>query len=371
MADATTTLRRFRHPWRIAVLAAVLTLASGASFAAGLSVHAPERDALVSTQERIEVTAMVERRVVDSRSSFPGTIVESPAVPVIARSLPGVPVVTRQALTTGEPVSSGDLVALVAGVPYFVLTGPLPLYRDLRADDRGDDVIALQRALNTTGADIEESGSIDWATLDAVSGLFDEHDLVLPEAVASDGKKTSFIPANQILGTGSAEGTVVSAAGVGTVLGSDTPLISIRTGPKTITLRADVANAARFTVGASMTARAGSQDLPVTVASIGAFSDAGEGKLAGRDVVLACTDPALTDLGPGTSVSVLSGGVDEEALAVPLIAVRRDAEGDYVQRRSDGAPAPERVPITVQRSGGGWAAVADGELEVGDPVLLS
>jgi hypothetical protein len=80
-------------------------------------------------------------------------------------------------------VSSGDLVALVAGVPYFVLTGPLPLYRDLRADDRGDDVIALQRALNTTGADIEESGSIDWATLDAVSGLFDEHDLVLPEAV--------------------------------------------------------------------------------------------------------------------------------------------------------------------------------------------
>jgi len=29
------------------------------------------------------------------------------------------------------------------------------------------------------------------------------------------------------------------------------------------------------------------------------------------------------------------------------------------------------VPITVQRSGGGWAAVADGELEVGDPVLLS
>ncbi|MBF4463202.1 hypothetical protein ITJ45_11785 [Rathayibacter sp. VKM Ac-2879] len=357
----------------MAVFGAVLLIATAGSFLAGRFIHPPERAALAAAQEDVAATTTVQRRVVDSRSSYAGEVKESPLISVTARALPDVPVVTRQELTAGETLASGDLVAVIAGAPYFVFTGPLPLYRDLRAGDRGDDVEALQHALNTAGADIDVSGWIDWSTTNALETLFEDAGFALPEEVAPDGKKTTTIPAVQLLGTATASGALVSAAEVGTTLASDTPLITVRTAPNSVTFRADAVASAQLTPDITLTAQAGTATFPVTVTSIGEFTAGSNGQLPGRDVLLSSTDPAFLALPPGASVTVLSAGADEEALAVPLTAIRQDNEGDYVSRRvvTDGKTSSERVAVTVDRSGGGWAAIEEGALAEGDVVMLS
>jgi hypothetical protein len=366
-------LRRVRHPGRVAVFGAVLVIAAGASFAAGRLIQPPERAALAAAQEDVIATSSVERRVVDSRISYAAAIKESPAVDVVARTLPDVAVVTRQELKAGGSLSSGDLAAVIAGAPYFVFTGPLPLYRDLRTGDRGDDVEALQRALNTAGAGIRESGWVDWATMNALSRLFDDHDFGLPEESTPEGQKNKVIPAAQLLGIDSATGSVVSAAGVGTTLAADTPLITVRSAPNTAVFRADAVASTQLGPDTALTAQAGSVTFRVVVSSIGDFTDGTNGQLPGRDIVLSSTEPAFLALPPGTPVTVLTAGADEEALAVPLTAIRQDNGGDYVNRRIvvEGKTSTERVAIEIERTGGGWAAILDGGIAEGDVVMLS
>lgn len=370
---AERSLRRLRRPWRVATFGVVLLMAAAGSFLAGRFVQPPERAALAVAQEDVIATSVVQRRVVDSRISFTGEVKESAAVAVTARTLPDVAVVTRQEILAGGDLASGDLIAVISGAPYFVFTGPMPLYRDLRTGDRGDDVEALQHALNTAGADIKESGWIDWATTNALDTLFEDHDFTLPEETAPDGQKTKVVPSAQLLGTASASGTVVSAIGVGTILAADTPLITVRTAPNTVEFRADAVASTQLAADTAFTASAGTATFPVTVTSVGEFTDGADGQLPGRDIVLGSTDPAFLGLPPGTQVTVLSPGAGEESLAVPLTAIRQDNDGDYVSRRivKDGTTSSERVPVTIARTGGGWAAIADGSVAEGDVVMLS
>lgn len=366
-------MRRLRRPWRVAALGVVLLIATAGSFLAGHVIQPPERTALAAAQEDVAATSTVQRRVVDSRTSYAGAVAEGPVTAVTARTLPDVAVVTRQELSVGGTLASGDLVAVIAGVPYFVFTGPLPLYRDLRTGDRGDDVEALQHALNTAGADIDESGWVDWATIHALEAVFDDHDFSLPDEPAPDGRTATVIPAAQLLGTPSASGTVVSAVGVGTTLTADAPLLTVRTEPNTVAFRADAVASAQLTADTALTVQAGSTTFPVTITSIGDFTDGSNGRLPGRDVLVGSTDPAFLALPVGTPVTVLSAGADDEALAVPLTAIRQDDDGDYVDRRvrEDGEVVSERVPITVDRTGGGWAAIEEGTVAEGDVVMLS
>lgn len=99
----------------------------------------------------VPVYAKVENRIVDDRLAFSGVIKSGPAVPIQIDLEGQEPIVVRQTLQAGEALKWGDLAGVVSGKPYFVLPGPLPLYRDLSLGDEGDDVSALQRALMRVG----------------------------------------------------------------------------------------------------------------------------------------------------------------------------------------------------------------------------
>ncbi|MBF4636242.1 hypothetical protein ITJ38_17665 [Agreia pratensis] len=265
-------------------------------------------------------------------------------------------------------------MSVISGEPYFALTGPLPLYRDLRTGDKGDDVTALQRALNTTGADISETGWVNWDTLHAVSELYEAAGFDIPKEPAADGTEQNVIHIANFVDAGTQSGVVTATAPVGTIVDDSTALATISVSQNYATFRADAVVSATLKAGDPLTVQAGNTNFDTTIAAVGDFADGTETQLPGRDVTLRSSDPAFTGLPPGTPVTVLAGGAVSDSLAIPLTAVRQDNDGDYVLRKekdSDGKTTYKRVAISISTTGAGWAGLADGSLEQGDEVRIT
>jgi hypothetical protein len=59
----------------------------------------------------------------------------------------------------------------IDGRPVIALATDVPLWRDLKAGDRGDDVLALRAALTTLGATVDAEGPVDAALIKAFVDL--------------------------------------------------------------------------------------------------------------------------------------------------------------------------------------------------------
>jgi peptidoglycan hydrolase-like protein with peptidoglycan-binding domain len=55
--------------------------------------------------------------------------------------------------------------------PIVALAAPIPLFRDLRLGDEGEDVSALRQALRYLGFDVDAAGSYNQAVANAVKQL--------------------------------------------------------------------------------------------------------------------------------------------------------------------------------------------------------
>ena len=74
----------------------------------------------------------------------------------------------------GARLTEGDVVIEIAGRPVFLLTGAVPVYRDLRPRDRGPDVAQLEEALARLGHfDGEPDRLWDHATSAAVEAWYE------------------------------------------------------------------------------------------------------------------------------------------------------------------------------------------------------
>ncbi|MFJ5957682.1 hypothetical protein ACIQC5_17210 [Paenarthrobacter sp. NPDC092416] len=343
----------------------------------------------------VPVFATVENRVVDDRLTFAGVIKAGPEVPILIDLEGQEPIVVRQTLKAGETLEWGDLAGVVSGKPYFVLPGPLPLYRDLSQGDEGDDVLALQRALTQMGYVTHETGRLDSTTMEAASSFFASEGFTLssgrmpaekshqvepgatPENPAPDGSKTPAvsIPFRQLLVLPVAGATVISALDIGQKVTVQSPLATFQTENNFVEFIAEVQQAESLKAGQDVTVRVAEKQLTGRITAVGPFTDAGNGQRAGHPVTVEATTKAdLALFTPNLSVTVAGQGSAAQALAVPLSGIRQDADGAYVLRspggdRSTKGPA-KRVPITVLRSGGGFAAVA-GDLSEGDEVQIS
>ncbi|NQX15353.1 hypothetical protein [Rathayibacter sp. VKM Ac-2857] len=400
---SSTRLRRIEHPLRAVVAALVLLGSITASFLTGLLVQAPDHGPGEQVRQTIRVTAPVERRVVDSRTAFAGSVVAG-SEQTLSTIPSGVPaVVTRRTVDVGDVVRPGSLVGAVSGRPVFAVPGPLALYRDLRTEDEGDDVSSLQRALRETGADVEVTGWVDWRTTAAVTELFVDNGFPAPTAPSPETMESSptdpdpsepisspapeiqqprvvrppgpLIPFASFVALASAEATVTGALPLGATVTSEAPLVTVRTSPNTVSFRADAVSAATLTDGQEVSVQADTRQLAGTITAIGEFVEASDGKAPGRDVTVTSADPAFAGLSPGLSVTVLPEAEHEESLAVPTVALRQDAEGTFVLVPADaeaGAehPEPRRVPVTVDYSGNGWTAIAGDVLAPGSEVIL-
>lgn len=73
----------------------------------------------------------------------------------------------------GTILNNGDLLGVVSGRPVFLLQGEIPMYRDLKFGDSGDDVLQLEVAINHMGFDCGKlDGIFDDDTSNAVSNLY-------------------------------------------------------------------------------------------------------------------------------------------------------------------------------------------------------
>lgn len=362
------TLRRLDHPWRAIIALGLLSAALIGAFLIGRVAEAPSRDAILAAQESIPVSAPVERRVVDPRTSFAASIRAGEDIDLLANAVATPAVVVRRTLSVGDPLPYGTLLGIVSGQPFFSLPTPLPTYRDLHPGDRGDDVTAFQNALKLAGGNLKVTGVVDWGTFVAVRNLFEDYDFELAWGEP--------IPYRQFLGIPGEAGVVTAAAEAGTRLDDATPLVSIRIAPPYVSLRADAIASDDLTVGDTMTIRAEDTTFNGTVSSIGPFSEGTDGGGPGRDIAITSKDPAFVALRIGSPVTVLSsdGDLTGKNLAIPVTALREDADGHFIEREitEDGEQSFERVSVTVLFSGGGWVAVSDGgELQVGDEIRVS
>lgn len=63
----------------------------------------------------------------------------------------GLAVVTGLPVSAGDVLEDGQVVAEVAARPIFLLSGPIPMYRDLKPNATGEDVRQLQTGLQRLG----------------------------------------------------------------------------------------------------------------------------------------------------------------------------------------------------------------------------
>lgn len=361
--DEPAGLRRFEHPWRIVAVVALLIVSSIAAFLLGRVAEAPSLNAAVDATRPIAVYAHVSNRVVDSRQSYAGVVAAGTEVKVVVPSVTSPSVVTRAPLKTGAAYTPGHLLGVVSGVPFYGLSGPLPLYRDLTFGDRGDDVTYLQRSLARAGFAVPVTGIVGYSTFAAVRALF-----------ARDGfNLTNPIPYAQLVAVAPGSSIVLSSAAVGDVVSPSKPLAVFQTTPDFVTFDADPVAVQQLKVGEGMTIQIGNSAYSGTLVKIGPFSDGSNGSSPGHTVEVTTNAKAFQSVAPRTSVALLAAGDVSRSLAVPLTAIHQDNTGDYVLMRvvRKGASTNKAVRVKVLRTGGGWAAVSSATLQSDDSVLVS
>ncbi|MFD7442401.1 peptidoglycan-binding protein [Streptomyces sp. NPDC059909] len=134
---------------------------SGAGLWGASLVQSPAQAAAEAAPPVPDVlTAPVERRIVSDTVVTRGTVSASQTVdiaPAASAAEGGKPVVTKLLVQAGKTFKAGQVLMEISGRPVFVLTGTLPVYRDLKPGAHGEDVRQLQKALaglgHSTGGD--------------------------------------------------------------------------------------------------------------------------------------------------------------------------------------------------------------------------
>jgi hypothetical protein len=368
-------MKRVPRWWLVVVAVAVAFSGMLAAYWAGWE------SASMATQpqeapEVIPVSATVERRAVSPQVTLAGKVVPGMTSPVTASMADGVDrlIVTSTPKTVGDSVAPGELLAVVSGRPLLVMPANVPMYRDLVGGESGPDVKALQAALAGFGFAVKTTGIFDQPTQHALEDWYKAAGFSAPTSPSVDASNKS-APAlmfrwRDFVQVPGDAGSVASMAGIGGVLAEDGVVAQIAIAEDTILARADVLQAGNFGVGSSVTVQAGTVSVNTTVAAASGFTegDSGNNIVPGMDITLSIP-PGTTGLAPGQSVTVTSGSVPAESLAVPLIAVRQESGIAYLHVGT--AEGSKRIDVTVTAQADGWAALADVQgIAVGDKVVL-
>ncbi|WP_309615186.1 hypothetical protein [Salinibacterium sp.] len=359
---------------RLIVFFIVLALVAAASFIAGTFVRAPQQSALDSVSEQLEVTYAVEERVVAPGVTLPGRVVSGETRQLTVASGTGTAerlIVTRQALVAGQMIAPGTMLGEVSGRPQISIPEGVPLYRNFVDGSTGADVTAFQSALQHMGLDVSVTGEVGPRTLAAVLELYERFDAapVAPTVIVW----SEFLPV-------SAGATVVTSAAVGAVLTPELPLAVVKVSPDVVLARANVLEADELAVGQAVQLRSGTGTAASTVLRIGEFTTPEDNSGAGRDVTMELpADFVVTESAP---ITVSADGDAGTTPAVPVLALRQDDKGTYVELpNASGEPSGqtpanaedrERIYITVTAQAEGWAAIeSGGQLAIGTEVLVS
>ena len=136
------------------VIAAVV-LAAALGWFFGSQIRSPaEAAADAEAPEPSNITVQVTREVLSADVITRGDVVyDEPVSVALSGSFAETPekLVVTQAVEVNADLAEGAMAVEVVGRPVFLLTGEIPMYRDLRPGATGDDVLQVEEALVRTG----------------------------------------------------------------------------------------------------------------------------------------------------------------------------------------------------------------------------
>lgn len=145
--------RRRRWPWLVVGAA----IGCGATAAVALTGEGGEAAEPI-VEETVQLsTVTVETRDLVEEVEWSGTLAAGTSTVINAQESG----VITAALEDGSTVERGDVVAVIGAEPVVALFGSVPMWRDLRNGDVGDDVRQLEANLVQLGFDVDGDVTID------------------------------------------------------------------------------------------------------------------------------------------------------------------------------------------------------------------
>lgn len=351
---------------RVVVLLVVTSVASAAiGLAAGWFVRSPAQVAAdAAPPPRTTLTTEVTEGPIDDPLLIPGTVALgdvsefSPAPPTDVAA-----VVTRLPIVVGQTVDAGAVLIEVSDRPVIYLTGNIPLLRDLRMGDRGEDVARLQEALAAWNAPYPD-GVFGPGTARALRALYEAAGYDPPLESAALRSELVFGPSGTAL-------VVAIGSRVGAPVVS--PLVRLTTSAPVVSAEVAEPLAQQLSIGQEVTVTGTGIGGSLTgkISSISGLVKSEDG--AYRVPIHIAVDSGLLPEAVESTVeiSVASDPDTSIGLLVPLSAIYSDArDGTFV--RVESGDDTRRVPVTVVDTGGGQAQITapDSSLTVGDSVVV-
>jgi hypothetical protein len=300
-------------------------------------------------------TATVERGAISATESWDGVLDRGASFTVKSGAQGTVTRVAEEGATVGR----GDELFRVDERPTVLLSGTVPMYRDLGPGDVGADVGQLEGNL----ADLGHGGfavddTYDWATTAAVRAW-----------QASIGAEPTGVVARSAVVFGPARGQVdMARAAAGDVVGPGAPVLDIAGTAQVVNLEIDMDDRDRLAVGSAVTVRLPEGgEIRGTVGRAAAVETGPEptSEDGGPTEPIVQVEVTLRENAPaellGAPVEVVVA-VDERAdvLLVPVTALLAIAEGGYGLEVVADEGTTSIVPVDT-------GLFADGKVEVSSP----
>lgn len=353
-----TPLRTFERPWLLVLFGVIIAGLVALAYVLGSSAGSAQQRVLDQDIEEIPVTATVEQRLIGGLDIGQGLLAAGGSIKIPSPVSNEPAVVTASGTAAGTAIAGPVFVGAVNNRAVFALPLEIPLYRDLQMWDRGPDVASLRVALG-----LPAGGAVDWPLRDAIGRLYTERGMCTPATCGSA------VVLRQELVDVPGESVIRSVAPVGSVTSIEAPLAVVQTSPDGVLVTVPPNVIDLVGVDDEVTLAFRGEDAPGIITSIGEFSAAHDGDPAGYHVRVSFADPKAPRPSEGEAVHVSSDAGRVDALVVPLLAIRSDADGDYVLIDEDDSPRKAQVEVKVIEDG--FAGVASDELAVGDRVLVT
>ena len=266
----------------------------------------------------------------------------------------------------------GEVVLEVSGRPVFVLSGAIPMYRDIAPGAEGPDVTQLQEALARVGHPPGTSGVFDRATQKALASVYGEagYRPVRP----GPGQTTA--PISEIAFVRTLPSTMVGlAGGVGAKLDPSKPALTIARAVQ-VEARLTVSETKAVSVGtmARVEAVQGGGSFAAEIAHIGSsVTSSSSSGVVGHLIVLRPRQRISSQLiGQSVQITIRVPMSRGRTLVVPLSAVYTGPGGETLVTRIGPGAEQRGIPIRLGASASGYVEIAPLRqgLGPGDRVLV-
>ena len=214
-ANTPGARRAFALGRQMTALVAVACLLAGAGAATVLvAPHPPQ----VLADADPNAAAVIETQQVNDGRTITINAEEIAMAPVVA---PRSGMVTSSNCKPGATLESGQSLMAVDGRGVLMLATAEPLWRTLKAGDRGSDAAALNDALRTLGKGDVSGDTVTAATLAAFRKASADAGVTMPDSTATIGPSDmAWLPANGVMVSG-------CPAPVGQMIGQGQPIAEL------------------------------------------------------------------------------------------------------------------------------------------------